>query len=106
MTLPSQHELLPGWAMALFLLLAAVGFHLTAGARRGRRVRLACYWLLMVCCVEWIFVAVLFRGENIWAGMGLAGVFGTVALTTICGPRLRKGVEEAEARRMAARDCF
>jgi hypothetical protein len=105
MTLPSQHELLPGWAMVLFVLLAAVGFRLTAGARWGRRVRLACYWLLMVCCVEWIFVAVLMRGENIWAGMGVAGVFGTVALV-ICGPRLRKGVEMSEARRMAARDCF
>jgi hypothetical protein len=99
------NDVWPGLALATWLCLGCIGLLAIARHKRGRMLRRIGYWLLLAYSVELVIAAILLGGEGIWAGVGAAGVVGTAALA-VCGPRLWNMAEEAEVRRIAARDCF
>jgi hypothetical protein len=103
---PSIGDMTVGLVMGSFLLVCCIA--LWWAARRGMRRRplQVAYWLLQLYAVELVVVSVLLLPTSgLWYALGGAGLVGAVALA-VCGPQLRRLHEEAEARRLMAKDCL
>lgn len=101
----TPNDVLPGLVLAVGLCVAGAGLRTIARRVRGQVFPRVGSWLLLAYAVELVLVALLVGGRGVWAGLGVAGAASAIGLALL-GPWTSRAADQAEARRIAARDCF
>jgi hypothetical protein len=95
-----------GTVIGGFMMLCCAGLTWAAQQGRFRRSLRVAYWLLLLYSVDLILAALLLLREGgMWLALGCAGLIGTIVLG-ISGPRMRQLYDEAESRKLMAREFF